>query len=114
MENLMTKMPKMLMGRELEKTMLSLPVYEPAICKADAGARLTALDAMTDIYVPSQMSYEIYSKVYLAMLHSLKKETYKECNTARKPEPQKIAGTGIQLCIRWCRQFLNYWAKWDW
>ena len=78
MENLMAKMPKMLMGQELEKTMLSLPVYDAAICKADAGTRLTALDAMTDIYVPSQMSYEIYSKVYLAMLHSLKKKHTKD------------------------------------
>ncbi len=74
MENLMTKMPKMLMGQDLDKAMLSLPVYDDTIYKADAGARLMALDAMTDIYVPSQMSYEIYSKVYLAMLHSLKKK----------------------------------------
>lgn len=74
MENLIEQMPKMLMGQELEKAMLLLPVYDAAICKADAGARLMALDAMTDIYVPSQMSYEIYSKVYLAMLHSLKKK----------------------------------------
>ena len=80
MENLMAKMPKMLMGQDLDKAMLSLPVYDAAICKADAGARLTALDAMTDIYVPSQMSYEIYSKVYLAMLHSLKKKAIQQGN----------------------------------
>lgn len=78
MENLMAKMPKMLMGQELEKAMLSLPVYDAAICKADAGTRLTALDAMTDIYVPSAMSYEIYSKIYMAMLHSLKKKQTKD------------------------------------
>lgn len=78
MENLMAKMPKMLMGQELEKAMLTLPVYDAAICKADAGTRLTALDAMTDIYVPSAMSYEIYSKIYIAMLHSLKKKYTKD------------------------------------
>ena len=92
MENLMTKMPKMLMGRELEKTMLSLPVYEPAICKADAGARLTALDAMTDIYVPSQMSYEIYSKVYLAMLHSLKKKHTKNAIQQGNQNHRRLQG----------------------
>ncbi len=78
MKNLMAKMPKMLMGQELEKAMLSLPVYDAAICHADAGKRLTALDAMTDIYVPSAMSYEIYSKIYMAMLHSLKKKQTKD------------------------------------
>ena len=76
--------------------MLSLPVYDAAICKADAGTRLTALDVMTDIYVPSAMSYEIYSKIYIAMLHSLKRniqrmpsvretrttEDYRDWNTA--------------------------------
>lgn len=36
MENLMAKIPKMLMGQELEKAMLSLPVYDAAICQADA------------------------------------------------------------------------------
>ena len=108
MENLMTKMPKMLMGQDLAKSMLLLPTYNPAICKADAGARLMALDAMTDIYVPSQMQ-DIYG--YAAFIE---KEANKGCNTAGKPEPYEITRTGIQLCIRWCRQFLDYWTKWDW
>lgn len=74
MENLIEQMPKMLMGQELEKAMLLLPTYDAAICKADAGTRLTALDTISEVYVPSAMSYEIYSKIYLAMLHSLKKK----------------------------------------
>lgn len=74
MNDLTVQMPKMMMGRELEEAMLSLPLYDPAICQADAAARLVALNDMTGIYVPSAMSYEIYSKIYLAMLHSLKKK----------------------------------------
>lgn len=74
MENLNIQMPKMMMGKELEAAMLSLPPYDPAICQADAATRLVALNDIMGIYLPSQMSFEIYSKIYLAMLHSLKKK----------------------------------------
>ena len=74
MENLIEQMPKMMLGKELEAAMLSLPSYDPAICHADAATRLVALNDIMGIYLPSQMSFEIYSKIYLAMLHSLKKK----------------------------------------
>lgn len=74
MENLVMQMPKMLMGRELEEAMLSLPPYDPQICNADSATRIMALNDIAEIYIPSQMSFEIYSKIYLAMLHSLKKK----------------------------------------
>lgn len=74
MGNLEMMMPKMLMGRELEEAMVSLPPYNPGICNSDAATRIVGLNDIADIYVPSQMSYEIYSKLYLAMLHSLKKK----------------------------------------
>ena len=72
MDNLM--LPKMLMSGELEKAMISLPTYDPQICNADTATRLMALNDIAEIYIPSRMSYEIYSKIYLAMLHSLKKK----------------------------------------
>lgn len=99
MENLMAKMPKMLMGQELEKAMLSLPVYDAAICKADAGTRLTALDAMTDIYVPSAMSYEIYSKIYLAMMHSLKKKQTRDAAMQGNQNHKKLQGMGYHSVL---------------
>lgn len=74
MENLTEQMPEMMLGKELEAAMLSLPPYDPAICQADAATRLVALNDIMGIYLPSQMSFEIYSKIYLAMLHSLKKK----------------------------------------
>ncbi|MCM1259159.1 MAG: TniB family NTP-binding protein [Roseburia sp.] len=74
MGNLAEQMPKMLMGKNLEEAMVSLPPYDPQICDADATTRLMALNDIAEIYIPSQMSYEIYSKIYLAMLHSLKKK----------------------------------------
>lgn len=74
MENTEKMMPEMLMGKELEEAMLSLPPYHPQICHADAATRIMTLNDIAEIYIPSQMSYEIYSKIYLAMLHSLRKK----------------------------------------
>lgn len=74
MENQEKMMPEMLMGKDLEEAMLSLPPYHPQICHADAATRIMALNDIAEIYIPSQMSYEIYSKIYLAMLHSLRKK----------------------------------------
>lgn len=74
MENLVMQMPKMLMGKELEEAMVSLPPYDPQICNADAATRITELGEIAYLYIPSSMSFEIYSKIYLAMLHSLKKK----------------------------------------
>ena len=74
MYSLMDKIPPMLIGNELEQRLTCLPEYDPDICKADAGTRLVALNQLSEIYIPSQMSYEIYSKIYLAMLHSLNKK----------------------------------------
>ena len=99
MEKLMEQMPKMLMGQELEKAMLSLPPYDPAICKADAGTRLVALDVITEIYVPSNMSYEIYSKIYLAMLHSLKKKQTKEAIKQGNQNHKRLQGLGYNSVL---------------
>lgn len=92
MENLMGKMPKMVMGKELEKEMKSLPAYDPEICKADAGTRLVALNEVADIYLPSPMSYEIYSKVYLSMLHSLKKKQNREAVVQGNQNHRRLQG----------------------
>jgi len=99
MENLMARMPKMLMGQDLEKAMLSLPVYDAEICKADAGVRLMALDAMTDIYVPSAMSYEIYSKIYLAMLHSLKKKQTRDAAMQGNQNHKRLQSMGYHSVL---------------
>lgn len=88
----MGKMPKMMMGKELEEAMLSLPAYDLEICKADAGTRLVALNDVADIYLPSQMSYEIYSKIYLSMLHSLKKKQTREATVQGNQNHRRLQG----------------------
>ena len=92
MEDFIGKMPKMMMGKELEDAMLSLPAYDPEICKADAGARLVALNDVADIYLPSQMSYEIYSKIYLSMLHSLKKKQTRDAVVQGNQNHRRLQG----------------------
>ena len=99
MENLMTKMPKMLMGQDLEKSMLLLPTYNPAICKADAGVRLMVLDTVSEVYIPSKMSYEIYSKIYMAMLHSLKKKHTKDAIQQGNQNHRRLQGMGYHSVL---------------
>ena len=44
-----------------------------------------ALNDVADVYLPSQMSYEIYSKIYLSMLHSLKKKQTRDADADGNP-----------------------------
>lgn len=94
MNRLMDKIPPMLTGNELEQELTSLPEYDPNICKADAGTRLVALNQLSEIYIPSQMSYEIYSKIYLAMLHSLYKKQTDEAVRQGNENHRKMQGLG--------------------
>lgn len=67
-------LPVMKSGQELIKALEVLPVYDPAVRTADTPTSLMALSALYRIYIPSQMSLEIYSKLYLALLRSLQKK----------------------------------------
>lgn len=77
MTKLIEYLPKMLIGEELEQAMTFLPKYSIDICCLSASDRLLALESLSEIYVPSMMTYEIYSKIYLAMAHSLDKKNTK-------------------------------------
>lgn len=92
MKNLILQMPKMLMGKELEEAMVSLPPYDPQICNADAATRIMALGDIAYLYIPSSMSFEIYSKIYLAMLHSLKKKQTVEAVRQGNQNHRRIQG----------------------
>lgn len=67
-------MPKMLSGEELLSAMTILPVYDNSIRNENEAVRLMALSDLYNIYLPSQMSMEIYSKLYLSLLRSLQKK----------------------------------------
>ena len=67
-------LPMMKSGDDLLSSMEVLPEYDESICTADVPVRFMALSDLYRIYVPSQMSLEIYSKLYLALLRSLQKK----------------------------------------
>lgn len=74
LSDIMHILPSMKSGDELLSSMEILPEYEESIRTADVPVRLMALSDLYRIYVPSQMSLEIYSKMYLALLRSLQKK----------------------------------------
>ena len=74
MTDFTTKLPEMKSGDELIKALSVLPEYDETMCQQNQAVRLVALSDLYQIYVPSQMSLEIYSKLYLALLRSLQKK----------------------------------------
>lgn len=73
-QDLVVKIPPMLAGTELLSALEVLPDYDESIRDLDAATRLMALSDLYKLYLPSQMSVEIYSKLYLALLRSLQKK----------------------------------------
>lgn len=67
-------MPKMLAGSELASALTILPEYDGSIRNESEAVRLMALSDLYRIYLPSRMSMEIYSKLYLSLLRSLQKK----------------------------------------
>ncbi len=68
------KLLPMLSGAKLLSALEIRPTYDPKIKFQDAATRLIALSDIYTLYIPSQMSVEIYSKLYLALLRSLQKK----------------------------------------
>lgn len=77
LSNIIDDLPHMKSGNELISALQILPGYNPEICNADVPVRLMALSDLYRIYIPSQMSLETYSKLYLALLRSMQKKRTK-------------------------------------
>jgi len=75
LQELLNALPPMLAGKELMNAMTILPEYSENVRWESDAIRLMALSNIYKVYVPSQMSQEIYSKLYLALLRSLQKKT---------------------------------------
>lgn len=67
-------LPEMKTGKELVDALTILPEYDSNICNQNVATRLMALSDLYKIYVPSEMSVEIYNKLYLALMRSLQKK----------------------------------------
>lgn len=72
--NILNQLPPMLSGDALMSELQILPKYNKSICNENATVRLTELSNLYNIYIPSYMSSEIYSKLYLALIRSLQKK----------------------------------------
>lgn len=68
--NLLDKIPPMLSGEELYNRLTDLPEYDRSIQTKNQTERFLSLSTLYDIYLPSEMSVEIYSKLYLALVRS--------------------------------------------
>ena len=74
MTDIISIMPKMLTGEELDKALEVLPEYHNSIREKSVPERLVALQDIYKIFVPSNMTREIYTKMYLSLLRSLQKK----------------------------------------
>lgn len=75
MNNILNQLSDMKAGQDLISEMSVLPLYDENIRSQITTSRLTALSELYNIYIPSPMSVEIYSKLYLALLRSLQKKS---------------------------------------
>lgn len=90
MENLLNQLSSMKTGTELLSEMTVLPPYDPKIRLQSATIRLMALSDLYNIYIPSSMSVEIYSKLYLALLRSFHKKESISAQIQRNENHKRI------------------------
>lgn len=75
MNEIIKLIPEMKTGQELMECMGEYPDYLPEVREKSSAERLIALSDIYDIYIPSQMSVEIYHKLYMGLMRSLQKKT---------------------------------------
>lgn len=90
MDNILKQLSPMKTGPELLSEMTVLPPYDPNIRAQSATTRLMALSDLYNIYIPSSMSVEIYSKLYLALLRSMHKKEGISAQVQRNENHKRI------------------------
>lgn len=91
--NIMEKLGPMLVGKQLKDKMTIFPDYGENIRKESASVRLLELNKINSFYLPSDMSVEIYIKLYLAMVKSLQKKESKLAIQQRN-----LNGENLRVC----------------
>ena len=108
--DLIKQMPEMLSGQELYEKLADIPAYDEEIRGKSQTERLIELSRLYEIYLPSEMSIEIYSKLYLALLRSLQKkgtntavqQSYQNHNAIMRRENRGIIGGSDSFSIVGC------------
>lgn len=67
-------MRKLLTGQELNEQLSVIPDYRESIRTESKETRLLALDQLHQIFVANDMTKQIYTKLYLAVQHSIRKK----------------------------------------
>jgi len=83
MNDILNQLSEMKEGDNLLSAMTELPPHSENIRFYSASDRLMALSDIYNIYIPSSMSVEIYSKLYLALLRSLHKKRSRNAHIQR-------------------------------
>lgn len=74
MNDITKLLPPMQTGNDLLSSLSVLPKYDESIRSLSEAVRLVTLSDIYKIYIPSPMTAEIYSKLYLALLRSMQKK----------------------------------------
>ena len=90
MNNILSQLSEMKTGQDLISEMSVLPLYDENIRSQSTTSRLIALSELYNIYIPSPMSVEIYSKLYLALLRSLQKKSSKNARMQQNENYKSI------------------------
>lgn len=88
MTDVLKQLLEMKLGEELLGELAVYPKYDQDIVNKSIPERLMALADIYKVYIPNQMSVEIYSKLYLSLIRSLQKKCTKQV-IQQKYENQK-------------------------
>ena len=91
-KQIIKKIPGMLSGNELMDALRVRPEYDPNIVYGTVPDRLMAMSDIYNVYEPSQMSIQIYSKLYLGLLRSLQKKGTRIAVLQRIENRQAVLG----------------------
>ncbi len=92
MNEIIKALPEMKMGEDITNELSVLPIYDKNIIYENQTIRLMALSDLYNIYIPSDMSTEIYCKLYLALIRSLQKKSGINAILQRNQNNRQIQG----------------------
>ena len=75
---ILSHIPNLMPKRKLFDELYYLSAYDKSICEKTDTERLIALSDIYDIYLPTDMTYEVYVKLYLGLLNSFKTKCLRE------------------------------------
>lgn len=99
-KRLTEQLPEMLANQSLMKELQVFPEYDTSIREVNAAERILQLEQIYKVYVPSEMTVEIYHKLYLALMRSLQakegnaavRQRYENHKKIRNEESRGIIG----------------------